>query len=249
MQFLMLEAEVDGQVLTLSSEVHRRLRKVLRLPVGDRVSVVSRGGHGRGEGVLLPRGKLRLEHWEPLPPDPHPDVTLYLPPLKGDRLEWAARSCFELGLAGLTLYHSERCQIPPPPRLRGRLDAVALAACEQSGRLHLPELVLGGDLDQILEAACQQPRQLFLLHPGGAPWPATLPLSSGLVVGPEGGFTREEVERASRAGAQILGLAGHVLRAETAAVVATTLALSRSGWLLEKGRTPLEGTGQATCFC
>lgn len=231
MRHLLLPVDDPDRELPLAPEISRRLRKVLRLSLGARVEVVDSRGRGRGEAELTHPDRLEILSWRPLGTDPHPDLRLYLPALKGDRLEWAAQRCFELGLRGLGLFRSQRAQLEPPPRLLKRLDAVAVAACEQSGRAHIPAIENSGALGDLLRACGEEGRRLVVLHPGAGSWPPPEVSSLALLVGPEGGFDGDEVARLEQAGASLVGLGGHVLRAETAAVAGTTLALARLGWL------------------
>jgi 16S rRNA (uracil1498-N3)-methyltransferase len=226
MRHLILEVPEGATELDLPREVARRLRKVLRLRDGAEVPVLDPSGSRRAMGTLASGDHLSLGPWEPLGPDPHPPVCLYLPPLKADLTERAARSLFELGLRELVLASTARSQLEPPPRLLRRLEAAAHAASEQSGRLHLPTIRAGE-----LPEAWGEPGATLVLHPGGEPFPATLEGPTTLVLGPEGGLTDDEVEAARAAGARVVGLGGHVLRAETAAITAATLALRAHGWL------------------
>lgn len=216
--------------IPLEPEDLRRLRKVLRLEDGATLEVVDPGHARQGTAVLRGR-QLEVASWAPLGPDPHPDLVVVTAALKGERLEWAAQRAFEAGLRGLRLVRTARAQLDPPPRLLRRLEAVARAACEQSGRRHLPALGAHGDLAAALDQAAHEGRELLLLHPGGEPFPPRLAGPAALVIGPEGGLTEAEVEQAAGRGARVLGLGGHVLRAETALVVGVTLALDRLGWL------------------
>lgn len=227
MRHLILEVPEGAVEVALDREAVRRLRKVLRLRDGAEVAVLDAVAQRLGRGTLRAGNRLVLDSWEPIGPDPHPPLRLFLPPLKSDLTERAARSLFELGLRELVLAPTTRSQLAPPPRLLRRALAAARAASEQSGRLHLPTLRAGE-----LSEAWTQVGTTLVLHPSTSErFPATLEGPATLVLGPEGGLTDEEVAVALTAGARLVGLGGHVLRAETAALAATTLALKAYGWL------------------
>lgn len=226
MRHLVLDVAAGAREVELSRDDARRLRKVLRLRDGAAVAVLAPNLARTFVGTLGPGDRLALDAGEPLGPDPHPPVALYLPPLKADLTERAARSLFELGIRELVLASTARSQLEPPPRLVRRVEATARVASEQSGRRHLPVVRAGA-----LEEAWAGEGTCLVLHPGGEPFPATLAGSTTLVLGPEGGLTDAEVAAAAAGGARVVGLDGHILRAETAAVAVTTLALRAHGWL------------------
>lgn len=224
MRHLILEVPEGASEVRLAADVARRLRKVLRLGDGAEVPVLDPARSRLGTGVLGTGDRMALRAWEPLGPDPHPPLRIFLPPLKSDLTERAARSLFELGLRELVLASTARSQLDPPPRLLRRVEAAARVASEQSGRHHLPTIGTGS----LPEA---HGSGTLVLHPGGEPFPASLEGPTTILLGPEGGLTDDEVEAARAAGARVVGLGGHILRAETAAITAATLALKAYGWL------------------
>lgn len=151
---------------------------------------------------------------------------------KGDRLDYAVQKAVELGVSEISLLSSTRCDIRLDgerlEKKREHLQLVAIAACEQSGRVQVPRVHAPQPLAAWLAAV--QAEHRYLLHPdaGGEPLPATC-TDVALLVGPEGGFTAEEVVAAQRAGFSALVLGPRVLRTETAPVAALALLQSRYG--------------------
>jgi len=242
MRFLYVDVPEEGAAtVPLPREAARRLRRVLRLRVGDAVEVVDRARPRRARATLAEGGALEVAAWVDLGPAPEPDLWLCPGLVKADRLEWAAQRAFELGLGGLAPVVTARTQVKPGRRFGERLRKVAEAAGEQSGRVHLPRLLEPRPLLDRLEELASSGRAVWLADPGGAPLPPTLEAPAALVIGPEGGFSPEEVEAAEALGALRVGIGGHVLRAETAAVALTTLALARLGWLGAAGDPPPGG--------
>ncbi len=153
---------------------------------------------------------------------------------KVDALDWLVQKTTELGLRHLSLFNSEHTQTP----LRGsRLDkkmahwrAVAASACEQCGRSVLPRIEILPDLDAALASAPQGLR-LMLDFDGQSlhEIPARPGTALGFLVGPEGGWSATEIEKARRAGFAGWRLGPRVLRMETAAVAALTLLQQRCG--------------------
>ncbi|MFP5441729.1 MAG: 16S rRNA (uracil(1498)-N(3))-methyltransferase [Gammaproteobacteria bacterium] len=151
---------------------------------------------------------------------------------KGDRMEYAVQKAAELGVSEITPLSSARCDIRlDDERLekkREHLQMVAVAACEQSGRVLVPTVHTPMALEKWITKV--QAGLKVVLHPGeGA---ATLPdkcISSALLVGPEGGLTAEEVAAAQKSGFAALALGPRVLRTETAPVAALAFLQARYG--------------------
>ena len=93
------------------------------------------------------------------------------------------------------------------------------------------------DLDNLLEELLARVRDILsvdtsavlLFERGAVQRLSDLEPPQGLVIGPEGGFTPDEVAAAERAGMPIAGLGARILRSETVAVAAAAVVLSRTG--------------------
>ena len=203
-----LVADVAAPVLDDTATHH--LRRVLRLRDGAIVSVTDGAGRWRpcrlaGESVA-PDGE--VGHVAAGAP-----VTVAVAPPKGDRLEWLVQKCTEVGVARIVLVdatHSVvRWDVARAAKQLERLRRIAAEAAMQSRRVWLP--VVDGPLPApaVLAGAT-------VAEPGGRPVVAG---DTCIAVGPEGGWTPEEVALAG----DRVGLGPHVLRVETAAVVAATL--------------------------
>lgn len=136
---------------------------------------------------------------------------------KGERPEWAVQKLTELGIDQILFVDTARSVVRPDrqamERRSERLRRVAREAAMQCRRLRLPEISGPVPLAQALALA---PGTVALAEPGARPVDAAI---SSVIVGPEGGFTPEELALAPR----VVGLPGYVLRTETAAVVAGVL--------------------------
>lgn len=94
-----------------------------------------------------------------------------------------------------------------------------IEACKQCGRNRLLDIAPPRSLADVLAAAPADAR-ILLADPRGEPLDATPETTAMIIglVGPEGGFTAEEIAAADRAGGRRIALGPHVLRVETAAV-------------------------------
>lgn len=151
---------------------------------------------------------------------------------KGDRMEYAVQKAAELGVAAITLLTSERCDVKLDgerfEKKREHLQMVAVAACEQSGRVRVP--VVDAPMELSRWVARVEAGLKLVLHPGGGT--TALPASAdsvALLVGPEGGLSPAEIAEAERHGFSPLSLGPRILRTETAPVAALAVLQARYG--------------------
>ncbi len=226
----------EGSVRVSGPEA-RHMTRVLRMGRGDRVVLMDETG-ARWQAVIQSVGKdeawLLLERSLPAP-EPSPlEITVCPALLKSRPMDLLIQKASELGAARIQPMVSQRSTVQlEGRRLSSRLrhwKEIAKSAAKQADRptparvdapVSLRELVLewsGRPAARVLlwesEEACDL--KGFLRD---RPAPAV----AVAVVGPEGGFHAEEVERASRAGFQPVSLGRRVLRAETAAITVTGL--------------------------
>ncbi len=152
---------------------------------------------------------------------------------KGERMDFALQKAVELGVNEITPLYTAHCVVNlDAKRLQKRLQhwqAIIIAACEQSGRNVLPQLHAPRPFDDWCRAVHAEmklildPRQNRQLASLARPQSAVL-----LTVGPEGGFSEQEIDQARAEGFTGLGLGPRVLRTETAALA--TLAAVQTLW-------------------
>jgi 16S rRNA (uracil1498-N3)-methyltransferase len=213
----------------------RHLRLVLRSRPGDRIAVLDgRGNAYQARIVALEREKVLVELEMPLPenPDMAPEIILAQAYLKDKKMDGLVRPLTELGVARWIPFLAAR-SVPAPDqkRLLGRFDRwhkISLEAVKQCGRRRPmaidPLIPFEAALDQAQDC---DTRIIFYekqtdtrLRPS-APVPSTAKVF--VMVGPEGGFEPDEIDRARHAGFSLLSLGPRILRAETAALTAAVL--------------------------
>ena len=148
---------------------------------------------------------------------------------KADKLELVLQKATELGAAGVSLAWTERCVVKPSPRDGDKVERwrrIAEEAARQCGRAQVPEVLEPRPLLQALPAGAtvlvldEEERAVRLAEA----W-AQLPENGAVavVVGPEGGLARAEVEAVCAQGAVAVSLGALVLRTETAALAAVSV--------------------------
>ncbi len=229
----------------LSGDIAHQISRVLRMKSGDEVILFDGGGYeyrvrlievGREmiTGSVLSKSSGVAE--------PLHSVDLYLSLLnKPDKYEWALQKCTELGVTNFVPILSER-SVPGPPEKgrRERWERIIREAAEQSGRTVIPGLTSKLDLNEALNAEGRRMEE-DSNHIALMPAPnADLSLrdaileaqdlkSVSLFIGPEGGFSEDELWEANERGVLLVNMGPRVLRAETAAVAALTIVLYELG--------------------
>lgn len=218
------------------ADVVHHLSRVLRLR--DGAAVVVADGAGTMAAGRVVDGTIELTEDPFEVPAPTPRIHVWQALGKGRKHDEVVRVLTELGVDAVTAVTSDRTVVDlagKAERARARWRAVASAACEQARRPHLPQLRgpcpvadLVADLDG---------RPCLVAHVGraGDPLAAAQAASAAeqvaLAVGPEGGWTDEEVAAFVAAGATVVGLGPTVLRTEHAATVLASVVLAASGRL------------------
>ncbi|EXF46811.1 16S ribosomal RNA methyltransferase RsmE [Pseudomonas sp. BAY1663] len=205
------------------------ISRVLRLAAGCAVQLFD-GSGSEFRGVLTDVGKklVVVELQEQLPGQPESPLRIHLGQglSRGERMDWAIQKATELGVAQITPIVSERCEVRlNDERADKRLAhwrQIAISACEQCGRSVLPVIHAPRTLDDWLSVEAELK---LVLHPVAAPLAShARPQTLAFLIGPEGGLSDAEVERAGAAGFHPARLGPRVLRTETAPVVALSVA-------------------------
>ena len=195
----------------LSLEESRHAVRSLRLGPGDRVTVFDARESWTGE-IESVDGRVRIRLLERAPRAALRDVTVAAAAPKGARLDWMVEKLAELGVSEFVPVRFQRSVAECGEAKRRRLEKIAVAAAKQSGA---PVMRIGAE-----RRPAELPADALLLAPGAAE-----PLGPGsgtLVVGPEGGLTREEEARFARS----FSLGPTTLRIEAAAVAAAARLLA-----------------------
>ena len=226
--------EVHGNQATLTGDHAGHLVRVLRARVGQEFDIATGAIVRRGRIVNIWDGRVEFELGEELPASSTAHMTLLLAIFKFDRMEWAIEKCTELGVSRIVPVIAQRTD-PHLASASGkraeRWRRIALQASEQSRRRSPPEILnpirlrdivaVSAKLKIVLSEAEDQ-CQLREIHPAGD--------EVLLAIGPEGGWTGEELEMFEKQGWLAASLGPTILRSETAAMAATAINMASLGW-------------------
>jgi 16S rRNA (uracil1498-N3)-methyltransferase len=212
----------------------RYLTSVMRQAVGDEVLLFN-GKHGEWRATIIEstkRGCLLKAEDQTRPMELGPDLDLIVALVKRGRVETIVEKAAELGARRVRLTITRRTNVDFVKL--GRLDAIAMEAAEQTGRLDVPEIPDPEKLDKILDG-WDPARRLVFCDEGGDAKPAIEALAgssdpAAILIGPEGGFAPEERERLRGLSfVTPVSLGPRILRADTAAISAMTLWQAAAG--------------------
>jgi len=227
-RFFAPDADASEGTLELDAEQSSHLVSVLRLKEGERIAVFDGAGHefecriakASKSGTLLSvTGRI-----DPPSPESPLRLTLALSLLKNDKFDLVVQKAVELGVSRLVPVETERSDVP----IKGaekRLDRwrkISVEASKQCGRALLMEVSSPVVFSDLLEGI-EGPSVMFTERSGGPLREVAVSDSMTVMIGPEGGWTDEEIQAAESSGAALVTLKGRILRAETAAITAAAL--------------------------
>ena len=214
------------------SQAHH-LGAVLRRGAGDAVAVFNaQYGEWAGRITALRKDRCRIAlEAQSRAPQPEPDLRLMVAALKRDAMEWLVEKATELGVAAI---HPVLTRRSVADRVnQARLAAIARGAAEQCERLSLPVIHAAMPLHAALAVWDGVPLFMAAERAGAPALPQALSgqrLPLGLLIGPEGGFDRAELDAAQGYPfVKPIGLGPRILRAETAAVAGLSVLAALAG--------------------
>jgi 16S rRNA (uracil1498-N3)-methyltransferase len=143
---------------------------------------------------------------------------------KGDRAQFLVEKLTELGVTSFVPLQTSRSVVHPGEGKMDKLQRYVVEASKQCGRNILMRVEPSRAWPDYVHNAAPAPLKVIAHVGANEPMPAVT-ADAVVAVGPEGGFTSEEVEMARRHGWQITGLAPRILRIETAAILMTAWAI------------------------
>ena len=215
-----------------------QLKKVLRIKAGEDILVLNNSGFQykvRLTSIDEKEARGEVVSRSPCPTEPQIKINLYQALLKGDKFDFVLQKCTEVGVACFIPVACERCIARNPGSVRiSRWQRIIIEAAEQSKRGRLPPL------HPLIpfQKACELATGFSLI-----PWEGEegMGLKTALrgqkvtliniFIGPEGGFTPQEVEFARSKGIVPVTLGRRILRAETAGLVTASAILYEYGEL------------------
>src|ERR1051326_8565238 len=226
--------EVSNDRAALTGAHADHLTRVLRARVGQEFDIIANGVARRGRITNITDHRVEFDLGKEISASPPANLTLLLAIFKFDRMEWAIEKCTELGVSKIIPVIARRTDAHLASASAKRVERwrrIALQAAEQSRRVTAPEIA---DPAQLREA-CQLPAESKIVLAETEEQNLLLDVLASadepllLAIGPEGGWTEDELQLLQKEGWLSASLGPTILRAETAAIAATVIAISTLG--------------------
>src|SRR5277367_6213828 len=224
--------EVSGSRSFLVGAHAEHLARVLRARVGQEFDIVTRNVVRRGHITAITSDRVEFELGAEIPAAHGVQVTLALSIFKFDRMEWAIEKCTELGVARIVPVIARRTEAhlaAAAPKRVERWQRIVKQASEQSRRSSTPEVAMPLKLKDGMAMTASHRIVLSETEKCARLKDCLSANDNGdllLAIGPEGGWTQDELDLFEQSGWKAASLGSTILRAETAAVAAATLAIS-----------------------
>ncbi len=227
-RFFLSQTPTDDTA-TLAGDEARHLSRVMRVRAGDPVELFDGQGTSWSATVTcIERNEvtLRLDARYTDKISQQPVITLAVALPKGERQKWLIEKITELGTDYLIPLTTSRSVAQPTSAAISRLKRGVVEACKQSKRNRLLEITPSQSLDTLLSTASTRMRILACpMSSDSMQSVLSTPIDEILIViGPEGGFTEEELALSRAHDFQHMSLGQNILRIETAAIAAAVLA-------------------------
>jgi 16S rRNA (uracil1498-N3)-methyltransferase len=229
-----VETPITSDRISLGGPEAHHLIHVMRVKCGSQITLFDGSGAefnatvenlGRNALELNVLAREEIDRELPL------KITLGVALPKGDRQKWLIEKAVELGVTEIVPLKTERAVAQPVEQALNRLERAVIEASKQCGRNRLMTIEKPQSWEDFVEYSDSESCRM-LAHPQGfhrgyhSPECINPPKSLLLAIGPEGGFSPNEITMAISADWHTIDLGSRILRIETAALFLTTLALS-----------------------
>ena len=235
-----ISSPVDSDHITLSGSEAHHLIHVMRAEIGDQLILFDGSGFqfsaeiqqlkkNSAELLVCERQEINVELPAQL------TVATALP--KGDRQKWLVEKLVELGTSCLIPLASQRAVAKPVPQALARLERSVVESSKQCGRNRLMTIDSPRTVAELIEQTSPETISI-VAHPQPPANDISLdekltdqPTADILLaIGPEGGWTPEEITQFTEAEWQVVGLGPRILRMETAAIALVARCVIRDQW-------------------
>lgn len=238
MRYFFIEpVALQKSVVAIEGSEVRHIKNVLRLKPGDKIRVFDGEGFEYEASIhrfFADRVEIKIRRKFPGTKESPVQIAVAQALLKEKKMDRLLRHLCELGVTRWIPFISER-SVPKPGEKRlsaraQRWNKIVKESCKQCQRSKLPEIIKTLTFEDLLAygQSCDlkivfYENESATLKSLMAPNPPATPRKILLILGPEGGFSDQEIENARAAGCVVAGLGSRILRAETAAIAACAL--------------------------
>ena len=222
-RFFVDKDKIGEKSIILDGENHQHMSRVLRMREGDSLTICD------GEktdyictvsSISKKEAICEIVSAEENKNESSVSVTLFQGVPKGAKMDLIIQKCVELGAVKIVPFISKRTVAAAKGKF-DRFQKISLEAAKQSGRGIVPEVCEIVSFEDAADELCRCDLPIIAYEESHGftlkdALRGSSPKSIGIMIGPEGGFEKEEVQAAESAGAKVVSLGNRILRTETA---------------------------------
>ena len=224
---------------TISGDDAKHIAKVLRMHIGEKLVACDCQGFDYDcviDSLTDKEVELSVERKYLSETEPSVRVTLYQAMPKSDKMELIIQKAVELGVSAIVPVQTKRCVSRPDAKSMAkkleRYNRIALEAAKQCGRGRIPQVLPMLDFTEAIKAMKEDQRAFLFYENSTSSFRKELEQgvsSVSIMVGAEGGFEEEEVQKALDLDIASLSLGKRILRCETAPLAALSIIMYETG--------------------
>ena len=242
-KFFVQPEHIQGDLIHLEGENVNHIKNVLRLTIGDKILI--NDGQGKDYKCIISaleaqKITVRIEMITANAVEPVIKTVLFQSLIKGEKMEWVIQKSVEIGVTEIVPLCTTRCvvKLDTPKKMQSKIERwnkIAESAAKQSGRGVVPIVREPMPFEVALDYMAEQNGLVLIPYEKEdrlsirTALQETSTQTFGILIGPEGGFTEEEVAKALAKDAQAVTLGKRILRSETASLVALTSIMYETG--------------------
>ncbi|MFK7975983.1 MAG: 16S rRNA (uracil(1498)-N(3))-methyltransferase [Halioglobus sp.] len=226
---------LDTPVIELEPEPSRHVARALRMTPGDALTLFNGfGGEYRCTIISIDKKSVRvsIDSHEAVNNESSLPVHLGIALSRGERFDWVIQKATELGVYAIHPLFTENTGVKlagdRAEKKHRHWQQIAISACEQCGRNTLPSIELPKPIGTWLDASSAALKLVMHTSVKNSLSTYSVPDSIDLLVGPEGGFSENEISAAEAKGFNAIQFGPRILRTETAPIAA--LAVLQAQW-------------------
>lgn len=235
-KFFVESSNVSADTIIIDDENVNHIKNVLRLSIGDEILINDRQGNDYKCIINTMDSQKIATHIEEIYQniaEPITQTTLFQSLIKGEKMEWVIQKAVEIGVTEIVPLCTTRCvvKMETPKKIQSKVERwnkIAEAAAKQSGRGIVPTVQMPMQYKEAINyAKCHDILSIIPYEKEDKTSIKTVlqqtnAVKYGVFIGPEGGFTEEEITQALEGGVQAVSLGKRILRSETASLVTLT---------------------------
>ena len=230
-RFPINSSQITDNKAIITGDEFKHIVKVLRFGKNDSVTLFDELHiEHTGKIVSVNNKELEIEilHSDKSSKESFTDINLYQSVPKGSRIDLIVQKTTELGIKSITPMRTQR-SIVQDSRKSDRWTRIAVEACKQCGRSEPTQIKEFSDFSDIIKQLPKDGLNLLFYENSGDTLNSFLKKLNtnyktiNILIGPEGGFTTQEIDSAKQEGINIVGLGPRILRVETASIASVAV--------------------------